>query len=234
LSHNLEVFPDETWVARAAVLFEKRVRPGLRLCLPTGDTVRPFYREVARRTTLEDVQIFLLDEFGGLPVDDPGRCEVMFERDLVARLSAAPTVRLPDVDAADLALECRRYSDLLRDGGIDLAIVGLGRNGHIGMNEPGSTPDLATRVVDLASSTGRHALDYGATASPTWGITVGLAELLETRELWLMVTGRSKSEILARSLEGPIGPAIPASLLREHPNFTVLADESASIELGRG
>jgi glucosamine-6-phosphate deaminase len=234
LSHDLEVLADGEWAARAAGLFETTVRPGMRLCLPTGDTVRPFYHEVARRMTLEGVQIFLLDEFGGLPEGDPGRCEVMIRRDLIDRVSGSPTVIMPDVDAADPGLESRRYADALRDGGIDLALVGLGGNGHIGMNEPGSTPDLVTRVVDLAASTTEHALHYGATSAPTWGITVGLAELLDSSELWLLVTGKHKQEILARSLEGPVSPEVPASLLRRHPNLTVLADESASLGLSRG
>jgi glucosamine-6-phosphate deaminase len=231
LSHELEIIPDEEWAARTAGLFDERVRPGIRVCLPTGDTVRPFYHEVAKRSTLEGVEIFLLDEFGGLPADDPGRCEAMLNRDLVDRLRGSPTVRLPDVDASDPALASRRYADLVGDGGIDLALVGLGGNGHIGMNEPGSRPDLPTRVVDLEPSTIDHALHYGATAAPTWGITLGLAELLDSRELWLLVTGKHKREILARSLEGAIGPEVPASFLRGHPNLVVLADESASVGL---
>jgi glucosamine-6-phosphate deaminase len=234
LSHRLEVMPDDAWAARAAEAFEQRVRPGLRLCLPTGDTVRPFYREVAERATLEGVEVFLLDEFGGLPEGDPGRCEELIKRDLLDRLSVAPMIRLPDVDATDPDAESLRYGDLVADGGIDLAIVGLGGNGHIGMNEPGSTPDLVTRVVNLASSTTEHALLYGATSAPTWGITIGLAELLQAGEVWLLVTGKHKQEILAKSLEGPIGPGVPASYLRRHPNLIVMADESAALGLNRG
>jgi glucosamine-6-phosphate deaminase len=234
LSPELEIFPDEVWAARAAELFDAKTGPGMRICLPTGDTVRSFYREVARRSTLEGVQVFLLDEFGGLPPGDPGRCGAMIKRDLLDHVTGSPIVRGPNVDAPDPDLESRRYAELLGDGGIDLALVGLGSNGHIGMNEPGSTPDQPTRVVTLASSTMDHALHYGATAAPKWGITVGLLELLESRELWLLVTGSHKQEILAKSLEGAIGPDVPASLLRRHPRLTVLVDESASAGLSRG
>ncbi len=75
MSHRLEVYPDDSWAGAVAELLVERARPGLRLCLPTGDTVRPLYRELAGRTDLGGVQLFLLDEFGGLPEGDPGRCE---------------------------------------------------------------------------------------------------------------------------------------------------------------
>lgn len=208
--------------------FHTRVAPGMRLCLPTGDTVRTFYREVAKRASFEGVRIFMLDEFGGLPEEDPGRCEMMIKRDLLDHVNGSPETRFPDVDAADPIHEASRYADLIEDGGLDLALVGLGRNGHVGMNEPGATADLTTRVVRLARSTAENASTYGATTTPTWGITVGLAELLTARELWMLVTGEHKREILARALGDPIGPEIPATLLRGHPNFTIFADESAA------
>lgn len=234
MSHKLEVYPDASWAGAVADLLVERARPGLRLCIPTGDTVRPLYRELAGRTDLEGVQLFLLDEFGGLPEGDPGRCAVMITHDLLDRLDQAPSIMAPDVDSPEPGLAARRYGSLVADGGIDLALVGLGGNGHVGMNEPGSAPDSETRVVELARSTAEHAREYGATAAPRWGITIGLLELLRAGELWLLVTGEHKSEILARSLEGPIGPEVPASLLRRHPDLRVLADESAALGLRRG
>ena len=234
MSHRLEVYPDDVWAASVADLLVERLRPGLRLCLPTGDTVRPLYRELAVRTDLEGVQLFLLDEFGGLPAGDPGRCEVMIAHDLLDRLSPAPSIIGPDVDTPDPVQAARRYGRLVADGGIDLALVGLGGNGHVGMNEPGSSLDSETRVVELARSTVEHAREYGATTAPGWGITIGLSELLRAGELWLLVTGEHKSEILTRSLEGRIGPEVPASLLRQHSHLSVLADGSAALGLRRG
>lgn len=227
MSVDVKIFADADWASQVAGRFDQQVGPGTRICLPTGDTVRPFFAEVARRTDLAGVQIFMLDEFGGLPEDDPGRCESMIKRDLLDHARGSPRTRLPDVDAADPVHEAYRYADLLDDGGIDLAIVGLGRNGHVGMNEPGATSDLTTRVVELAPSTSQHATHYGATTTPTWGITVGLAELLAARELWLLVTGGHKSDILRRTLNDPVGPELPATQLRQHENLTIFADESA-------
>lgn len=234
MRNRLEVIPEDSWATEVAAVFAERVERSLRVCLPTGDTVRTLYHVVAKETSLDGVSIFLLDEFGGLPKNDPGRCETMIRSDLLDRASGSPSFSLPDVDAADPAEAALRYAAQLADGGIDLAVVGLGANGHVGMNEPGTTDDLRTRVVTLAPSTIEHAATYGATSAPTWGITVGVAELLEARELWLLVTGSHKREILARALDGPIGPAIPASLLRAHPNFTVFADDAASLKLSRG
>lgn len=227
MSLELEVISDDIWAATLADRFEETVGEGARLCLATGSTVRPFYSAVARRTSLGGFTIFLLDEFGGLPDDDPGRCAAMIRRDLLSIAQGSPRVHIPDVDALDPGREADHYGDLIRDGGLDLAIVGLGRNGHIGMNEPGSTAEMTTRRVELDSSTADNALTYGATIPPTWGITVGIAELLEAREVWLMVTGEHKTEILDHTLHSPIGPEVPATFLRAHANAYLFADESA-------
>jgi len=227
VSLEIEVHDDDAWAEVVATRFAKTVAGSERLCLATGATVTPFYAAVSRQTSLDGLTIFLLDEFGGLAQDDPGRCEAMIRRDLLSIAPGRPSVHLPDVDASDPDHEADRYADLIDDGGFDLAIVGLGNNGHIGMNEPGSTADLMTRVVDLASSTSANAASYGASATPTWGITVGLAELLAATELWLLVTGTHKREILRRTLEDPIGPTVPATFLRGHPNAKLFADVSA-------
>ena len=122
-------------------------------------------------------------------------------------------------------------SSTIEQGGIDLAVVGLGRNGHVGMNEPGSSRDSVTRVVDLAETTSTGAMAYGASARPTWGITVGISELLEARELWLVVTGSHKAEILETVLRAPIGSDLPASFLRLHPKARIIADMAAAERL---
>lgn len=187
-----------------------------------------FYETVARSTSFEGLSVFLLDEFGGLPADDPGRCVSMINRHLLDRVMGVPLVHFPDIDAPDLEAESLRYQALIDEGGLDLALLGLGANGHLGMNEPGTTRDAPTGVVELASTTTDHAAEYGATASPTWGLTIGMGPLLASREVWLMVNGEHKREILHRTLSDPIGPALPATYLRNHPNCTVFADRSAA------
>lgn len=231
---GLEVFSDESWAGECARRFERFMsdHPSPRLCLPTGVTMAPFYREVARKVDFDGATIFLLDEFGGLPVGDPGRCETMLREELLDLSRGEPEFLVPDVNAPDPEAEAIRYEGRIAGGGLDLAILGLGSNGHIGMNEPGSGPESPTRVVALEPSTTDHAREaYGATSSPTWGMTVGLAELLAAKEVWLLVTGRHKAAILETTLTGAIGPDVPATLLRDHPNALVLADASAAERL---
>jgi glucosamine-6-phosphate deaminase len=119
--------------------------------------------------------------------------------------------------------------------GLDLAVLGLGMNGHVGFNEPGSSPDDPSRLVRLAVSSREAATArYGASSVPTAGITVGLARLLETEECWLLVTGERKAQILRRALDEPEGPDCPASYLRRHQRLTVFADEAAASLLHQG
>jgi glucosamine-6-phosphate deaminase len=222
LSPGLEIFAVEEWPRIVAQRLNRNLldRPGLRLCLATGNTTRPVYRETRING---EPEIFLLDEFGGLPDNDPARCSEMLR-------SALPGYEFhaPDVDSDDPEAAASEYGRLIDRQGLDLALVGLGRNGHLGMNEPGSTRASATRVVALAESTAFGALAYGATVRPNWGITIGVRELLETRELWLLVTGRHKRDVLTRTMTGPIGPELPATFVREHPNAFVLADTAAA------
>ena len=222
MSPNLEVFAVEDWPGIVAQKLNRRMseHPGSRLCFATGNTTRPVYRETRING---DAEIFLLDEFGGLPSNDPARCSAMLR-------SALPgyEFHVPDVDSDDPAAAATEYRALIDEGGLDLALVGLGGNGHLGMNEPGSTRDSVTRVVELARSTSSGALAYGATIRPSWGITIGIRELLEARELWLLVTGRHKRDILTSVVTGAIGPDLPATFVREHPNAFVLADAAAA------
>jgi glucosamine-6-phosphate deaminase len=198
-------------------------RPRARLCLATGNTTRSVYSSV---TVTGSPTLFLLDEFGGLSADDPARCSAMLRRDLPGVPFLAP-----DVDARDPIQAAREYGSLIDTGGIDLAVVGLGRNGHIGMNEPGSTLGSRTRVVQLAESTASGAMTYGASIRPTWGITVGIAELMESAELWMVVTGPHKAEILGRVMRSHPRPELPATFLHEHPHARVLADTDAAARL---
>jgi len=223
LSLHVEILPDGGWAeAVAARLGSWTARnQRARLCLATGNTVAPVYR----RTVIEGgPAVFLLDEFGGLPANDPARCASMLRRDLPDL-----TFDVPDVDSVDPQSAAEEYGMRVADGGLDLAIVGLGRNGHVGMNEPGSRPDDPTRVVSLALETAQGAARYGASSPPTWGITVGIRELMTAGELWLLVTGAHKVDILSRMLTGPVGPDLPASFLNHHPNARVLADSSSAV-----
>ena len=124
--------------------------------------------------------------------------------------------------------ECRRYEALVRDGGLDLAVLGLGANGHLGLNEPGSELTSTTRVVQLTTETVEQMKGYGFDTPATWGATMGIDTLLSAKRLWLLVTGSHKAEILARTMTDDVGPDVPATYLRNHENVTVFADEAAA------
>ena len=152
----------------------------------------------------------------------------MLERSLLGLIDTTPaSMHSIDVAADDVAAACRRYDAEVAAVGLDLTVLGLGANGHLGLNEPGSEPDSPTRVIELHETTVANAAAYGRGAAPQWGVTLGMGPLLASREIWLLVTGAAKAEILHRALTGPIGPQVPASYLQTHPNAVVLADQAA-------
>ncbi len=232
---RIEVLPAAEWAAAVAAAFVERLtaRPDLRVCLPTGDTPTPVYGELVaaeRRgaVSFAGATIVQLDEFAGLPPGDPARCDVRLRAELVGRLVVAPRrMVVIDVDGPDDEAAAAGHDEAARD--LDLAVLGLGMNGHVGFNEPGSRPDDPSRLVRLTVSSREAATTrYGATTTPTAGVTVGLARLLEASEAWLLVTGSRKAAILRRALREPEGEDCPASFLRRHPRLTVFADEAAA------
>jgi glucosamine-6-phosphate deaminase len=237
---QVEIEAAEAWAGAVAERWCARLRerPRLRMCCATGDTTVPLYAAMADavaqgRASFHDAEVFLLDEYLGLPRGHRARCDETLRRDLVDRVDL-PGSRFHRIeverDEPDAAAE--RFDRALARGGIDLAIVGLGRNGHVALNEPGSATDSPTRVVELAEPTRAAAVRYGATdVVPTRGVTIGLGRLREAGEIWLLVTGAHKAEILARAIDAPRTVELPASLLRDHPALRVLADEPAATRL---
>ncbi len=228
---SIEVFADDEWGAAVGARLAERVaaEPGLRLCLPTGNTPVTAYRAFAELGgRLDQTEVFLLDEFG-LPGGHPARCDEMLQRSLLELVATAPAaLHAIDVAADDVSAACARYDDVVADGGLDLTLLGLGANGHLGLNEPGSEPASPTRIVELHTATVRKAAVYGEGAAPQWGVTLGMGPLLASRQIWLLVTGTAKAKILHRALTGPVGPEVPASYLQNHPNTIVLADQAAA------
>jgi glucosamine-6-phosphate deaminase len=153
----------------------------------------------------------------------------MLQHDLLALLPEPPGVihRL-DAGVPDADAECARFDGLIEAEGLSLTLLGLGGNGHLGLNEPGTEIDSPTRAVDLTPATTNSASRYDAEARPIRGMTLGIQRIMESDEIWLLVTGGHKAAVLERMLTGPVGAGLPASYLRDHPNAIVLADEAAA------
>jgi glucosamine-6-phosphate deaminase len=234
---NVLIFDsEEAWAEGAASLWRDRLRikPDLRICLPSGHTPKKVFAAMARSVdaglvSFRDAEAFVLDEFGGLAPDDAGRCANMIRRDLLDRVDL-PAARFHtlDVDAANLDEVCRAY-DAALGAGLDLTILGVGLNGHLGMNEPGSNPDSPTRRVELHQSTIAASARYLThDRVPTWGVTVGLEQLFASKEVWVLANGKGKAEIIRRAVTGEISADVPASLLRRHPNCSFILDAAAA------
>jgi 6-phosphogluconolactonase/glucosamine-6-phosphate isomerase/deaminase len=233
---NILKFDSEnSWVDGVASLWRDRLRtnPRLRICLPSGHTPNPIFAAMGRsvkagQVSFAGAEIFCLDEFGGLPRDDQGRCANMLRHYLLSNIDLPEKQfhRL-DIDAPDLEKVCREY-DRSIEPGFDLTLLGLGLNGHLGMNEPGSSADSPTRRVELASTTVASSAKYLAHGNlPTWGISVGLKQLLGSKEVWLIANGPAKTTIVQRVVQGPTGEEVPASLLRCHPRSFLMVDAEA-------
>ena len=213
-----------------------REKPAAVLGFPTGHTPVPLYRELARLQreaglSFARAQSFNLDEYVGLPAGDPRAFRNWMRVQLFAESDFAPArTHLPRGDG-DPELEARRYAGLLASaGGIDLQLLGIGRNGHIGFNEPGSARDSRTRVVALAPETRADAAEHfgGLEHVPERAITLGVADILDARAIRVLAFGAGKARIVQRMLEGPIGPECPASFLRGHPDLRLVLDEPAA------
>ena len=235
----LQFDSENSWADHVASRWRDRLRtnPRLRLCLPAGHTPARVFAAMARyvakgKVSFREAEVFTLDEFGGLPPGDPGLCVQQLRRDLIDHIDL-PLERfhflLPG--AQNLKAECLRYDEAIGRG-FDLTLLGVGLNGHLGMNEPGTATNATTHRAELHPTTvaaSRRYLTHAQT--PTWGLTVGLKHLLKSNEVWLLACGASKADIIQRTFTGEITPEVPASLLRSHPNSYLFVDAAAGAGL---
>ena len=208
-------------------------KPECVLALAAGATMVPVYREVAalhrrERVSFARARAFDLDEYAGLAGDDP-RSFVRFVREhVVERVDfSAGHHFAPDACAADLDAECARYeAAIVSAGGLDLALLGLGRNGHLAFNEPGASLAGRTRVEVLMRP---HITENGdPDPLPRVAITMGLGTLLAARACLVVAFGAEKERSAAEMIEGPVTSLVPASVLQHHPNTTVVLDDAAA------
>lgn len=227
--------------ARALSVVSAAVRaPGpLTLGLPTGRTPQALYRAlVAEGLDWSRVRTFNLDEFAGLPPGAPGSFRAFMDAHLFSQVNlAADAIGFLRGDAADEAAECARFDAAMRAaGGLDLLLLGLGGNGHIGFNEPGPALVAPTHAVDLHEATRRanaDRFDGDWRRVPARALTMGMAAVLGARRVVLMATGAGKADAVRAMVEGPLTTACPASWLQTHPHALVVVDAAAAAGLAR-
>ncbi|BDX33634.1 glucosamine-6-phosphate deaminase [Mycobacterium antarcticum] len=216
-------------------------RPDAVLGLATGSSPLTIYDELARRCdagllSFRHAMGFTLDEYVGLPVDHPERYRTVIDQVLVSRVDFAPgAVQSPDGVASDILAACAAYEAAIRAaGGVDLQILGIGTDGHIAFNEPGSSLASRTRIKTLTRQTridNARFFDGDVKSVPTHCLTQGLATIMEARHLVLVATGRSKAEAVHHLVEGAVSAMWPATILQHHPHVTVLLDDAAARRL---
>jgi glucosamine-6-phosphate deaminase len=211
-------------------------RPDAVLGLATGSTPLSTWRaRAARSLDLSRVRGFALDEYVGLPAGHPESYRAVITREVVEPLGLTPSlVRVPADDGEPVSGAGERYErDILAAGGIDLQILGIGRTGHIGFNEPGSSLASLTRVKTLTEQTRIDNARYFPSVDdvPTHCITQGLGTILRARHLVLLAFGEAKAAAVAAALEGPVSASTPGSVVQLHPRVTVIVDEAAGSQL---
>jgi glucosamine-6-phosphate deaminase len=231
--------------ALAADVIEAQVRrrPPAVLGLATGSSPLPAYQELIRRhregrgPSYGDVQCFNLDEYVGLPAGHEQSYRATIARELTDGLDIDPSrVHGPDPSENGLPTAGDRYEELIeKAGGIDLQLLGIGSDGHLAFNEPGSSLASRTRMKTLTARTREdNARFFGSLAEvPHHVLTQGLGTILRARHLLLVATGAGKAEAIAAAVEGPVSASCPASVLQFHPHATVLLDQGAASRLER-
>ena len=243
-AHRISIFPDASGVATELarrIAGALRVNPSLVLSLPTGRTPLLLYGELVRLAEAGEVDFsrattFNLDEFLGIPSSHRGSYRSFMQRHLFGRVNIDPArVHFLDGSATDPAAEGCRYEKAIEDaGGIDLQILGIGANGHIGFNEPGPALQARTHRVTLKPETRRSNAELFAgdpDAVPAEALSMGMATILHARSVVLVATGERKAACVAQLVTGAITTALPASFLQLHHDVDIMLDEAAASKL---
>lgn len=219
-----------------ATLLERK--PDAVLGLATGSSPLPVYDDLVARHDAGELSFararaFTLDEYVGLAAGHPERYSTVIRREFTSRVDFADdAVQGPDGLAEDIPTACRAYDDAIRAaGGVDLQILGIGTDGHIGFNEPGSSLASRTRIKTLTHQTrvdNARFFDDDLSKVPTQCLTQGLGTIMEARHIVLVATGQNKAEAVHQLAEGGVSALWPATILQHHPHVSVLVDEAAA------
>lgn len=236
--------PEAARIAADAIVALIDTKPDAVLGLATGSSPLGVYDELAARHRAGEVSFagasaFLLDEYVGLAADHPQGYRNVIQRELVDKVDLDPArVHGPDGLASDIPLACARYEQAIVDaGGVDVQLLGIGTDGHIAFNEPGSSLASKTRIKTLTAQTRRdnaRFFDDDIEQVPTHCLTQGLATILGARHVILLAQGEGKAEAIHQMVEGAVSAMWPATILQHHPHTSVLIDDGAASRLQLG
>lgn len=206
------------------------------LGLATGSTPEGLYKRLIEKynqgeVSFKNVKSFNLDEYVGLDKTNPNSYYYFMKDKLFDHVDISlDNVRVPNGVATDLQQECEDHEKAIEAaGGIDIQLLGIGANGHIGFNEPGTPFSSKTQVVDLEESTiqANSRFFNSIEEVPTQAVSMGIDTIMKSKEILLLISGKNKAEALAKLLSGEVTEEVPASVLQNHPNVTVIADDAA-------
>lgn len=234
------IFPNPQAIAEhlSARLAQKiRSNPATVLGLATGSTMEPIYAGLVQKIQQDNIDVsqvktFNLDEYIGLSSEHPQSYYQFMQQHLFQPIGIRPEqVTLPSGICADIEEECASYSEKIgAAGGLDIQLLGIGTNGHIGFNEPGTPFDSLTHVIELSENT---RLDNGRFFEnqdevPTHAITMGIQDITNAKEIVLVATGSHKAEVMAQLYAADIDEQLPASILKQHPRISFIIDDAAA------
>ncbi|MGJ9385529.1 glucosamine-6-phosphate deaminase [Salipaludibacillus sp. CF4.18] len=223
---------------KAAEMFIGKIRrnPEINLGLATGGSPVGLYKQLVQdhqtnHTSYKKVKTFNLDEYIGLSGEHPNSYRYFMNEQLLNHVDLNKSnTHVPLGDTENPGQQCSHYEQLLKEhGGVDLQILGIGSNGHIGFNEPGTSFQSETHIIELTPSTREANARFFTSLEevPTHAITMGITSIMRSKEILLLISGDSKQDALSQLLQGAINENFPASILRTHPCVTIIADEAA-------
>ncbi|RWR13497.1 glucosamine-6-phosphate deaminase [Siminovitchia fortis] len=234
---NVLIFDSPKEATEAAFdIVMKRLEAGLKtIGLATGSTPLKLYEKLrSMDIDVSHVTTVNLDEYVGLEPSDPQSYNYYMNEELFKYMNFSATY-IPNGVAEDLEKECERYEEILKNHPVDLQILGMGPNGHIGFNEPGTSFDSVTHITELTPSTREANKRFFEKEEdvPTKAITMGISSIMSAKEVLMLAFGEAKAEAVRRMIDEPVTVDCPASVLQNHSNAVIILDKEAASKLGR-
>ena len=213
------------------------IKPGKVLGLATGSTPLGLYQRMVKDhkengTSYKDIKSFNLDEYVGLPISHPESYYAFMHRNLFDHIDILEeNTHVPSGLGEDLEGQAKHYDEMIDNDPVDIQLLGIGSDGHIAFNEPGTPFDSPTHVTDLAESTIKdncRFFDNDISKVPTQAVTQGIGTIMKAKNILLIATGANKAKAVKDMIDGPVDEACPASILQKHPNVTIIVDEAAA------